>query len=126
VIAEGSDTEVIDAQELQEPPHLESPLMTLDEIVEHALTDSGDNSDGDTSMWDSGLDDNNDEDTSIQGPESVGTHGLSDTVIQPGHKRTLGVTGSIVVGSIHSHRMLPGGTVVDSGILGAAIVRNNE
>jgi hypothetical protein len=52
VIAKGYDTEVIDAQELQEPPHLESPLMNLDETVEHALTDSGDSLDGDTSMWD--------------------------------------------------------------------------
>jgi hypothetical protein len=39
-----------------------------------------------------------------------------------------GVTGftiSTVVGSIHSHRMLPGGTVVDSGILGTVVVSSS-
>jgi hypothetical protein len=64
-------------------------------------------------MWDPGLDDTSDDNTSIQGQEPVETHGLSDTMIQPGHKTVLGVAGSIVVGNIHSYTMLSGGIVVD-------------
>jgi hypothetical protein len=33
--------------------------------------------------------------------------------------------GSTVVGSFHSHMMLPGGTVVDNDILGTAVVSNS-
>jgi hypothetical protein len=100
--------------ELQEPPPLESSLMTHYETFEHPLMDSGDSSDGDTS---------------IQCPELVDTHGLSDTMLQSRHRVMSGVTGSTgytVVGSIHSHRMLPRGTMVDSGILGKVVVSGSE
>jgi hypothetical protein len=39
---------------------------------------------------------------------------------------TSGVTGSIVVGSIHNHRMLLGGIMVESGMLGTAVVSGSE
>jgi len=38
------------------------------------------------------------------------THGLSDTMIQPGHKTVLGVAGSTVIDNIHRDTMLSGGT----------------
>jgi hypothetical protein len=62
-------------------------------------------------MWDLGLDDTGDEDTSIQVQDLVDTHGLSDITIQPGHKTMLGVAGSTVIGGIHSYTMLSGGTM---------------
>jgi hypothetical protein len=114
VVARGTDVEVIDAQESQEPLPLESSLMTHDETFEYPLTDNGDSAYGDTS---------------IQCPELVDTHGLNDTMLQPRHRVTSRVTIftiSTVVGSIHYHRMLPGGKVVDSGILGTTLVSNSE
>jgi hypothetical protein len=79
MIVERRDLETIEGVHVShEPPFLESS-----KAVEHAHADSRsrDNLDVDTSMWDPGLDDTSDEDTSIQGLEPVDTHGLSDTAI---------------------------------------------
>ena len=78
MVVEGSEAEVIDAWEFQEPLPLESSLTTHDKTFEYPFTDNGD------SAY---------RDTSIQCPELVDTHGLSDTVIQPGHKTMLEVAG---------------------------------
>ena len=114
MVSGGTNTNFIDEHEFQEPLPLERSLATHDKTFEYPLTNNGDSADGDTF---------------IQCPKLVDTHGLNDTLLPSRHKVTSRVTGftiSIVVEIIHSHRMLPRGKVVDSGILGTTVVRSSE
>ena len=68
VIVGRYDTKIFeDAHVLQEPPALVSSLIAHDETIEHTLMDRGDRyvSSEDTSIWDPGLVETHDEDTSI-------------------------------------------------------------